>query len=121
MTCKSSQRIRSLRIAVLGVGLWMAGGASRAACLIKPLQTGGPAPGYVLMLAPESEVAEYLSMGFTRAACPSDMSRYRDYVDRLCKGIGQGPAPALDTKALFGRSRERACASARAGLAEAQK
>jgi hypothetical protein len=99
----------------------MTASTSRAACLIKPVLTNGPGPGYVLMLAPESEVAEYLSMGFTRASCPTDMSRYRDYVDRLCRGTVQGPVPALNTDVLFGRSRERACASARAGLAEAQK
>lgn len=71
------------------------------------------------MLAPESEVNEFQSLGFSRVTCPTDLSLVRLYVERLCAGTPQGNLPALNTDVLIGRPRESACASARAGLKEA--
>jgi hypothetical protein len=102
-----------------GIVLLASASTVPAACLQKPRQVAGAGAVYTLMLAPEGEVAGYLSEGFTRVECPTDLSNIRRYVDRICSASSASGLLALDTVALLGRSRSRACVSARAGLAEA--
>jgi hypothetical protein len=73
----------------------------------------------VFMLAPESAVAGYVSLGFSRIDCPSDLSLFRTYVAQICGGNGGDPQSALNTDVAIGVPRARACADAKAGLAEA--
>jgi hypothetical protein len=103
----------------MSLGSWLAAQTCPAACLDKTKNVDGLGAVHTFMIAPESEVADYASLGFTRIACPSDLSTVRAYVDRICSGAPTGPAPPINTDALFGRPRERACASAKAGLTEA--
>lgn len=112
---------RSVDLCVLatGVGLWMTSGSSFAACLVKSQQVDPVVTINTLMLAPEQEVGQYLSLGFSRVACPTDLSVVRDYVERLCDGAPRGVIPAINAELLIGRPRAVVCASARAGLAEA--
>lgn len=95
--------------------------SASAACLEKPRESkDGKFGAGIFMLAPESEVAIYVALGFHRVSCPKDLSVVRAYVDRLCAaGTGQGKYGPLNTDAVIGRSRTLACVSARAGLAEA--
>jgi hypothetical protein len=96
--------------------LWTISESVSAACLVKLRQVDRIGTVHTLMLAPEREVEQYLLLGFSRVACPADMSLVRDYVQKLCDGTGA--MRAINTEALIGRRRELACASARAGLAE---
>jgi hypothetical protein len=100
-------------LAAISVGSWLSAHPCSAACLDKAKNVEGVGAVHTFM------IADYASLGFARIACPSDLSTVREYVDRICSGAPKGPAPSIDTNALFGRSRERACASAKAGLAEA--
>ena len=112
-----AKRFLTLRVlAGVGAGLCMMSQSVSAACLLKPTQMNG-ATVYTLVVAPEQEVSEYLSLGFSRATCPTDMSLVRQYVDRLCADPNTVPAPNTDV--LVGRPRARVCASGRAGLTEA--
>ena len=116
MTMKSRSLLKPSLLTVLGVGLWMTADSSFAACLVKP-----PPPDGIptFMIAPEREVAQYSTLGFARVTCPIDLSVVRDYVQRLCDGLPRDGLPGIDTAVLIGRPRDVACASARAGLAEA--
>jgi hypothetical protein len=87
-----------------------------AACLIKTLD-GKVKIGAPFMIAPEQEVTEYISHGFIQVACPKDMGPFQEFVRQLCDKTNN--LPRLNPDLLIGSSRERACASARAGLAEA--
>jgi len=115
----ANRRLNTWLIVLLGIGLWALSDSSWAACLVKPRQLDGLGTVYTLMLAPESEVGQYVSLGFSRVECPTDLSIVRGYVQRLCDGTGRGFLRSLNTEALIGRPRALACASARAGLAEA--
>lgn len=119
MIRKANRHLKPRVLAALAVGLWMMSDSSFAACLMKSQQFEGVGTVSTLMLAPEREVDQYVPLGFNRVPCPTDMSVVRDYVERLCDGTGRGVIPALNAEALIGRPRERVCASARAGLAEA--
>src|SRR6185437_11237404 len=117
---RSNRRAKKWALATLGVGLWIVASSSFAACLAKPWKTiQGGVTLHIFMLAPESQVAEYTSLGFQRVPCPSDRSNLREYVGRLCSGSPLGKVPAINTDVSIGRPRNYACASARAGLAEA--
>jgi hypothetical protein len=118
MTMRARSFRKSWLAVPLGLGLWMSAGTASAACLAKAGPAAGPMQPLIIMLAPASQLAEYVSLGFHQIACPSDWSDLRAYVDRICSGSGDGPAPALNTDALIGRPRAYACTSARAGLAE---
>jgi hypothetical protein len=115
---KANRRGRAWVLAALGVGLCLASGASSAACLQKAKQIKGVGAVPTFMLAPRSEVADYAKLGFAEVQCPSDMSVFRQYVEKICSSSNAGEIPALNTEVMFGRNRERACNSARAGLAE---
>lgn len=119
MTMHIPARARVPSVCALGFALWLIASPGEAACLMKPMTTNAGMTIYAYMIAPQSEVAGYVALGFGRVACPSDLSSYRDYVDRLCATAPPRGESALDTIVLFGRSREEACASARAGLLEA--
>jgi hypothetical protein len=111
--------VRTSVIAALGLGLWMLAESSSAACLQKAGPVFGKASTYVFMLAPESAVAGYVSLGFSRIDCPSDLSLFRTYVAQICGGNGGGPQPPLNTDIAIGVPRAQACKDAKAGLAEA--
>jgi hypothetical protein len=102
----------------LGLGLWMLVGTSWAACLQKTGPNGAAGPTYMFMLAPESAVARYLSLGFNRINCPSDLSAFRNYAAQICAGTTGGGIPPMNTDLVLGVPRERACADAKAGLTE---
>ena len=106
-------------LAMAGAALSLATNPSFAACLVKPMPPIQGITLHVLMLAPASQVPEYVSLGFQKIPCPSDLTQVRAYVSRLCSGAPLQKAPALDTDMIIGRSRDYACASAQAGLAEA--
>ena len=103
----------------LGLGLWLLAGTSSAACLQKTGPNNAVGPTYTFMLAPERAVAGYVSFGFTRINCPSDLSEFRNYVALICAGTGGGGLPPMNTDMVLGTPRPRACADAQAGLAEA--
>jgi hypothetical protein len=111
-----SRSLRPYVLAAVSVVLWTISDSSSAACLVKARQVDGVGTVQTLMLAPEREVEQYLLLGFSRAACPTDRSFVRDYVEKLCAGTGA--VRAISPEALLGRRRDVACASARAGLAE---
>jgi hypothetical protein len=102
------------------LGLWMWAEPSSAACLQKAEPGVGKVSNYVFMLAPESAVAAYLSLGFTRIDCPSDMSVIRSYVSTLCSGTGGNPTSSVNGEvAITNVPRAQSCKDAKAGLAEA--
>jgi hypothetical protein len=105
-------------LAALGTALWIVSGTSSAACLQKLKQVKGVGAVPTFMLAPRSEVAEYATLGFAEVQCPRDLSVFRQYVEKICSSSTSGDIPVLNTEIAFGRSRIRACNSARAGLAE---
>jgi hypothetical protein len=115
MTRQANRSLKHYALAAFSVALWMMSESSAAACLLKPRQEA-VGTGFTLMVAPEREVGQYMTLGFSRVACPTDMSLVREYVRQLCDGTG--PRRALDTDTQLGRTRELACASALAGLAE---
>lgn len=119
MKSEMTRTVRTGLITALGLGLWMLSGSSWAACLQKTVPVSGIGSTYVFMLAPESAVPAYVSLGFSRIDCPSDMSVFRSYVAQICGGNGGGPYPPLNTDMAIGVPRSRACADAQAGLAEA--
>jgi len=120
MRTKANRALDPRVLSALGLGLLMLSNSSFAACLLKPRQVDPIGTVYTVMVAPEREVAQYVALGFSRVACPADMSVVRQYVERgLCDGTGPGPVRPINTDALIGRPRAVACASARAGLAEA--
>jgi hypothetical protein len=119
MATNVNRLLKSCSLTVLAVGLWASSNAATAACLLKPQQVDPVGTVHTLMLVPEHEVAEYLSLGFSRVACPTDLSITREYVERLCDGAARGALPGLNADAIIGQPRERVCESARAGLAEA--
>ncbi len=119
MTTNAYRLRRTCQLATLCVGLWVVSQSASAACLRKARPLNEVTTLQIFMLAPEQEVAEYESLGFSRVACPTDLSVVRAYVERLCDGAPRGSLPPLNTDVAIGRPRERACASARAGLAEA--
>ena len=95
--------------------------ATPAACMVKQVMQNGTIVPAAMMIAPEKEVSALLARGFVRADCPKDFSVVRTYVDRLCDdGKASGRLP-INTVALIGRSRESACAIARAGLVESSR
>jgi hypothetical protein len=106
-------------MAAAGFALLMSSGRSNAACLQKPGPTNIGIPTYMFMIAPESAVPGYLAFGFLRVNCPSDMKVVRNFVVQLCAGTGNGDIPPIATDLAFGVSQPRACADAKAGLAEA--
>jgi hypothetical protein len=114
-----SPSVRMGVIAAWGLGLWMLAGSSSAACLQKAGAALGKVSTYVFMLAPESAVAGYVSLGFSRIDCPSDLSLFRTYVAQICGGNGGGPQQPLNTDIAIGVPRAQACKDAKAGLAEA--
>jgi hypothetical protein len=114
-------RLNARGLTVLGAGLWLMSDSSSAACLMKTRQIDGARTAFTLMLAPEREVAEYSALGFSRVTCPVDMRLIRHYVERLCAEPGKGNVQPLNTEMIIGRPRTRACASARAGLAESTR
>jgi hypothetical protein len=111
--------VRAGVITALGLGLWMLAGTSSAACLQKTVSGNAIRSTYVFMLAPESTVAVYVALGFSRIDCPSDMSVFRAYVTQICGGNGGAPYPPLNTDLAIGVPRAQACADAKSGLAEA--
>ena len=120
MSTKMKRSLKPRLLAALGLGLLMLSNSSFAACLLKPRQVDRIGTVYTVMVAPEREVPQYVALGFSRVACPADMSLVRRYVETgLCGGTGPGPVRAVNTDSLIGRPRALACASARAGLAEA--
>ena len=116
MTREANRSLGRYVLAALCVGLWTMCESSFAACLVKPRLVDKVGTVHTLMLAPETEVGQYVALGFSRVACPTDMNLVREYVEKLCDG--RGAVRAFNPEALIGRSREVACASARAGLAE---
>ena len=119
MNSKMRRSRKTWLLAASGLGLWLLAGSSGAACLQKSGPAGPIGPTYVFMLAPERAVAGYVTLGFTRIACPSDLSVFRSYVANICAGTGRGGLPPMNTDAAIGVPRARACADAQAGLAEA--
>jgi hypothetical protein len=111
--------VRASVITALGLGLWMLADTSKAACLQKTASNRAIGPTYVFMLAPQSAVAGYVTLGFGRIDCPSDMRVFRAYVTQICGGNGGAPYPPLNTELAIGVSRAQACADAKSGLAEA--
>jgi hypothetical protein len=118
MATNANRWLKPRVLAALAIGLWMLSESSSAACLLKPRQVEGVGTIYTLMLAPEAEVGQYTAFGFGRVTCPADMRIVREYVERLCD-TGRSGTRTANPDVLIGRSRELACASARAGLAEA--
>jgi hypothetical protein len=118
MTMRTGSFTKSWLLVPLGFGLWMSAGTASAACLAKAGPAASRMQPLIIMLAPASQLAEYQSLGFHQITCPSDLSDLREYVDRMCSGSGNGPAPPLNTDLVIGRPRAYACTSARAGLAE---
>ena len=116
MTRNANRSLRPYVLVALSGVLWTISEPSSAACLVKARQVDRVGTVHTLMVAPEREVGQYLVLGFSRVACPTDMSLVRDYVQTLCEGTGA--MRAINTEALLGRRRDVACASARAGLAE---
>ncbi len=110
--------IKRWALPATGVALLAMANSSSATCLLKSRQAESGGLAYTMMVAPASEVSDFASRGFLPVACPPDMSIVRAYVERLCATPGQGSVPAVNTEVLLGLPRERACASARAGLAE---
>jgi hypothetical protein len=112
------------RLRRLGAGMALIGllailpPPARAACLQRPIATAAAGTQMALTIAPESEVASYLASGFSRTACPTDLRSFAAYVDRVCTAPAPAAASTTRMQAVFGRSREQLCASARAGLAE---
>jgi hypothetical protein len=93
---------------------------AQADCLRKPATLSGGTKVSVLFIAKKSDVPMYLAKGFERRACPTDMTAYRNLVERVCAAPGSnGQRGPINTMTLVGRSPADACASARAGLAEA--
>jgi hypothetical protein len=91
---------------------------AHAGCLKKPLPVSGLSNIFTFMIAPQSALSGYLSLGFSQINCPGDLTDVRAYVDRLCSGAPDGQLPAINTDVAIGVPRPRACADARAGLAE---
>jgi hypothetical protein len=117
------QKYRDLRTSLvlpLGLSLCVLAGPSQAACLQKQIQSpNSPVPAFVVMIAPESAIAGYLKLGFSRIDCPSDLSVIRSYVAQICSPTGGGGMPVMNTDMTIGVPRLRACTDAQAGLAEA--
>jgi hypothetical protein len=116
MTREANRSFRPYVVAALIIALWAVSESSFAACLVKPRQVDKVGTVYTFMLAPDREVEQYLVLGFSRVACPTDMSFVREYVEQLCDR--RSAFRAFNTEALIGRPRASACASAQAGLAE---
>jgi hypothetical protein len=120
MVNNTNRYTKTSAIAALGVGLWLISGASQAACLIKTVD-GKVKVGAPFMIAPEREVAEYSAHGFIRVACPKDMSSFEQFARQLCDKTKGNNLRSLNPDILIGGSRERACTSVQAGMAEASK
>jgi hypothetical protein len=116
MITKTRQLLKPSFLAALAVGLWIVADSSFAACLLRPAPPDG-IPTF--MIAPKGEVAQYAALGFEQVPCPTDLSVVREYVERLCDGLPRDGLPGINPAVLIGRPRDFACASARAGLAEA--
>lgn len=114
----SNRRLRFWGSVAVGLGLPLATTPSFAACLAK-LFTVNDVTLHTFMLAPASEVAEYVSLGFHQIPCPTDLSDLREYVNRICSGSPIGKVPGINTDVAIGKPRDYACASAQAGLSEA--
>jgi hypothetical protein len=114
----SSSCVRPARLIALAGALIAHQELASAACLMKVKAGTAGMAAPVFMVAPAIEVPSYVSAGFSTVACPTDRSVLRQYVDRICSTSTEKSTAAINTSVLFGRSRDKACASARAGLAE---
>jgi len=92
--------------------------AAHAGCLMKDSPITAQVMGHAFMIAPQRVVPDYTALGFRPVDCPGDLSLVRVYVEHLCNASPDGSAPPLNTEAVLGVPRPKACADARAGLAE---
>jgi|HubBroStandDraft_1064217.scaffolds.fasta_scaffold264779_2 hypothetical protein len=120
MKSSVSRSARMGVIALSGLGLWMLAGTASAACLQRVEATIGKVSTYSFMIAPERAVAGYVSSGFSRIDCPSDMSVMRNYVAILCSANSSNKMPSLNgVVVIAGITGAQSCQDAKAGLAEA--
>ncbi|MEO8307656.1 MAG: hypothetical protein ABI616_06405 [Pseudomonadota bacterium] len=115
---KAKKYTKSWALAAVAIGLCVVSGVTSAACLQKTRPVKGLSGAQTFMVAQKSEVADYAKLGFSEVQCPKDMSVFRQYVEKICSSSNAGSIPSMNTEIMFGRNRELACNSARAGLTE---
>jgi len=91
---------------------------AHAGCLMKEVAVTDQLTAHTFMIAPRSETAAYLAQGFRVIDCPGDLKLVRAYIEQICATSSSASAPPINTDAVLGVSRPRACADAKAGLAE---
>ena len=93
--------------------------SASAACLARAPANLQKSPARITALVPSAEVSIYRAAGYVPSACPPTIDGLKRVVQYYC---GPNPSRGVSTNvtfAIYGFSRERMCASARAGLSEA--
>jgi hypothetical protein len=119
MKTETTRFLRVGALIFLGVGLWVSSTAAYAACLIKARDVNALSNSPPLIMAPESEIAAYIDKGYSRAACPKDMSLIQEFVRKLCdKTQNNLKLSGVSPNSVNQRSRDQACKSAQTALTE---
>jgi hypothetical protein len=91
---------------------------AKAACLSKVIgKQGGSAAG-IPVVVPRSEVREYVAAGYVEQPCPTEPGYVAKVANHWCNPPEKVKLPDAIWQKLYGVSRVKMCASAKAVLAE---